>query len=97
MLLLVFASPALAQEESGASRFGKVLLGGAAGLGLHEAGHLVANWAFEEKVRSGRSTTTASFFGCPTRPTLPRREYAVSSGLLGAVLIASRFSRIIPT
>jgi hypothetical protein len=29
---------------------GKFLLGCGAGWSLHEAGHLVANWAFEEKV-----------------------------------------------
>ena len=34
----------------GRPRFGRLLLGGAAGLALHESGHLVADWAFEEKV-----------------------------------------------
>ena len=50
MLLHFTAAPVFAQQESAASRFGKVLLGGAAGLAIHESGHLVADWAFDEKV-----------------------------------------------
>ena len=77
----MFASPALAQEESGASRFGKVLLGGAAGLGLHEAGHLVANWAFDERVKVKKVDYNGiPFFALSHAPNLsPRREYVVSS------------------
>ena len=81
LLVLLLASPALAQEESGASKFGKVLLGGAAGLGLHEAGHLVANWAFEEKVEIRKVDYKGiPFFALSHAPDLsPRREYVVSS------------------
>jgi hypothetical protein len=80
-LILLFASPALAQEESTASRFGKVLLGGAAGLGLHEGGHLVANWAFDEPVKVRRVDYRGiPFFALSHAPDLsPRREYVVSS------------------
>jgi len=80
-LLLFFTSPALAQQESGASKFGKVLLGGAAGLAIHETGHLVANWAFEEEVVVRRvSYKGIPFFALSHAPDLsPRREYVVSS------------------
>jgi hypothetical protein len=81
LLLSVTALPVFAQEESTASTFGKVLLGGAAGLGLHEAGHLVANWAFEEKVVVKKvSYKGIPFFALSHAPDLsPRREYVVSS------------------
>jgi hypothetical protein len=81
MLVLFLASPVLAQEESGASRFGKVILGGAAGLGLHEGGHLIANWAFEEKVTIKKVDYKGiPFFALSHAPNLsPRREYVVSS------------------
>lgn len=81
LLLLLAAAPVSAQEESGASKFGKVLLGGAAGLGLHEGGHLVANWAFEEKVRVKKVDYKGiPFFALSHAPDLsPRREYVVSS------------------
>jgi len=81
MLVLFLASPVLAQEESGASRFGKVILGGAAGLGLHEGGHLIANWAFEEKVTIKKVDYRGiPFFALSHAPNLsPRREYVVSS------------------
>jgi hypothetical protein len=75
-------TPAFAQEEqSGASKFGKVLLGGAAGLGLHETGHLIANWAFEEKVVVKKVDYKGiPFFALSHAPDLsPRREYVVSS------------------
>ncbi len=80
-IVLLAASPGFAQEESGASKFGKVLLGGAAGLGLHEAGHLVANWAFEEKVKVKKIDYKGiPFFALSHAPDLsPRREYVVSS------------------
>jgi hypothetical protein len=80
-VVFLLSSPALAQEESGASKFGKVLLGGAAGLGLHEGGHLVANWAFEEKVRIKKVDYQGiPFFALTHAPNLsPRREYVVSS------------------
>jgi hypothetical protein len=78
---MLVASPALAQEQSGASRFGKVLLGGAAGLGLHETAHLVANWAFDEKVEIRKVNYKGiPFFALSHAPDLsPRREYVVSS------------------
>jgi hypothetical protein len=81
LLVLLAAEPASAQEESVASKFGKVLLGGAAGLGLHEAGHLVANWAFEEKVEVRKvGFAGIPFFALSHAPNLsPRREYVVSS------------------
>ena len=80
-LLAHCAAPVLAQEESGASTFGKVLLGGVAGFGLHEGGHLVANWAFEEKVRIKKVDYKGiPFFALSHAPDLsPRREYVVSS------------------
>jgi hypothetical protein len=75
------AVPAGAQDSSAASRFGRVLLGGAAGLGLHEAGHLVANWAFEEKIKIKKVDYQGiPFFAISHAPDLsPRREYVVSS------------------
>jgi hypothetical protein len=81
LALVFFAGPASAQEESGASKFGKVLLGGAAGLGLHETGHLIANWAFEEKVVVKKVDYKGiPFFALSHAPDLsPRREYVVSS------------------
>jgi hypothetical protein len=81
LVLLLTATPVVAQEESTTSKFGKVLLGGAAGLGLHEAGHLVANWAFEEKVVVKKvSYKGIPFFALSHAPDLsPRREYVVSS------------------
>jgi hypothetical protein len=81
LLVLISAAPALAQQDSTASRFGRVLLGGAAGLGLHEAGHLVANWAFEEKVVIKKVDYKGiPFFALSHAPDLsPRREYVVSS------------------
>ena len=81
IVVLLFASPALAQEQSAASKFGKVLLGGAAGLGLHEGGHLVANWAFDEPVKVKRVDYKGiPFFALSHAPDLsPRREYVVSS------------------
>ena len=80
-MLLVTGAPVLAQEHSGASRFGKVVLGGIAGLGLHEGGHLVANWAFEEKVKIKKVDYKGiPFFALSHAPDLsPRREYVVSS------------------
>jgi hypothetical protein len=80
-VLLVTGVPVLAQEHSGASTFGKVVLGGVAGFGLHEGGHLVANWAFEEKVRIKKVDYKGiPFFALTHAPDLsPRREYVVSS------------------
>ena len=80
LLLLIAASPAFAQD-SGAEKFGRVLLGGAAGLGLHETGHLIANWAFEEKVKVKKVDYQGiPFFALSHAPDLsPRREYVVSS------------------
>jgi hypothetical protein len=81
VLLILFGSPVLAQQQSAASRFGKVLLGGAAGLGIHEAGHLVADWAFDEKVVIKKVDYKGiPFFALSHAPDLsPRREYVVSS------------------
>jgi hypothetical protein len=81
VLVLGAAVPAGAQDSSAASRFGRVLLGGAAGLGLHEAGHLVANWAFEEKIKIKKVDYQGiPFFAISHAPDLsPRREYVVSS------------------
>jgi hypothetical protein len=81
MLVILLASPVCAQQESGASRFGKVLLGGAAGLGIHEAGHLVADWAFNQKVTIKKVDWKGiPFFALSHAPDLsPRREYVVSS------------------
>ena len=93
LVVLAIAAPALAQQESesGASKFGKVLLGGAAGLGLHEAAHLVANWAFEEKVIVKKVDYKGiPFFALSHAPDLsPRREYVVSSAGLWAQYLYS--------
>ncbi len=80
-LVLLIASPASAQQESAASKFGRVLLGGAAGLAIHESGHLVANWAFDEKVIVKKVVYKGiPFFALSHAPDLsPRREYVVSS------------------
>ncbi len=80
-LLLVVASNAFAQQPSAASKFGRVLLGGAAGLGIHESGHLVADWAFDEKVVVKKVDYKGiPFFALSHAPDLsPRREYVVSS------------------
>ena len=74
-------APLSAQEPSAASKFGRVLLGGVAGLGVHEGGHLVANWAFEEKVRVKKVDYKGiPFFALSHAPDLsPRREFVVSS------------------
>jgi len=91
-VLLIFAmlvaisaaaqSPSPPQETpSAAERVGKVLLGGAAGLVLHESGHLVANWAFEEKVVVKKVNYKGiPFFALSHAHDLsPRREFVVSS------------------
>ena len=84
LLLSVFlAAPVHAQEKtpSTASKFGRVILGGAAGLAIHESGHLVANWAFDEKVVVKKVDYKGiPFFALSHAPDLsPRREYVVSS------------------
>jgi hypothetical protein len=82
-LLLVCAAPVCAQQQnpSAATRFGKLLLGGAAGLALHESGHLMADWAFEEKVVVKKvGWKGVPFFALSHAPGLsPRREFTVSS------------------
>lgn len=80
LALVLLAAPVSAQQSTG-ERFGKVLLGGAAGLGLHETGHLVANWAFEEKIKVKKVDYKGiPFFALSHAPDLsPRREYVVSS------------------
>jgi hypothetical protein len=91
LLLLCTAAPLTAQEQSSASRFGKVLLGGVAGLGLHEGGHLVANWAFDEKIKiKAVDYKGIPFFALSHAPDLsPRREYVVSSAGLWAQYLFS--------
>ena len=82
VLILLAVRPAVAQQESSsASKFGKVILGGVAGLGAHETAHLVANWAFEEKVTIKKvDYKGVPFFALSHAPDLsPRREYVVSS------------------
>ena len=81
LVVFAIAWPAAAQTQSAGARFGKVLLGGAAGLGLHESGHLVANWAFDEKVVVKKVDYKGiPFFALSHAPDLsPRREYVVSS------------------
>jgi hypothetical protein len=81
VLCTLFAGEAAAEERSAASRFGKVLLGGVAGLASHEAGHLIANWAFDEKVVVRKVDFKGiPFFALSHAPDLsPRREYVVSS------------------
>jgi hypothetical protein len=76
LLITLLAVPAWAQQ-----RFGKVLLGGGAGLILHETGHLVANWAFEEKVVVRKVDYKGiPFFALSHAHDLsPRREFVVSS------------------
>ena len=81
VLMLCAVAPARAQQESTIGKVGKVLLGGAAGLGVHEAGHLVADWAFEEKVVVKKVDFKGiPFFALSHAPDLsPRREYVASS------------------
>jgi hypothetical protein len=87
LLVTLFAVPASAQQQpandrqSIGSRFGKVLLGGGAGLVLHETGHLIADWAFEEKVVVKKVDYKGiPFFALSHAHDLsPRREYVVSS------------------
>lgn len=81
LALLLVAAPARAQQSSVGERFGRVLLGGAAGLALHESGHLIADWAFEEKVIVKKvGYRGIPFFALSHAPDLsPRREFTVSS------------------
>lgn len=80
-LLFVGSAASASAQQSTANRFGKVLLGGAAGLVLHESGHLVANWAFEEKVVVKKVDYKGiPFFALSHANDLsPRREFIVSS------------------
>ena len=73
--------PASAQQSSVGEGFGRVLLGGVAGLALHESGHLIADWAFEEKVVVKKvGYKGIPFFALSHAPDLsPRREFTVSS------------------
>ena len=90
---LAVATPAAGQTQSVGERFGKVLLGGAAGLAIHESGHLVAKWAFDEKVVVKRvSYKGVPFFALSHAPDLsPRREYVVSSaGFWGQYLYSEQ-------
>ena len=82
LIVALMASSAAAQETSSAGeRFGRLLLGGAAGLALHESGHLIADWAFEEKVVVRKvDWKGVPFFALSHAPDLsPRREFTVSS------------------
>jgi hypothetical protein len=83
-MMVALASPAHAQQQessSSATRFGKLLLGGAVGLALHESGHLIADWAFEEKVVVKKvGWKGIPFFALSHAADLsPRREFTVSS------------------
>jgi hypothetical protein len=83
-LVTLVAGVASAQQPAPPSagvRFGRLLLGGAAGLALHESGHLVADWAFEEKVVVRKvGWKGVPFFALSHAPDLsPRREFVVSS------------------
>ena len=96
LLLCIIGSPVFAQEQeesSGASRFGKLLLGGGAGFVLHETGHLIANWAFEQKVvvRRIESQGIPFFAITHTKQLSPRREYIISSaGFLSQYLYSEQ-------
>ena len=78
---LAWPAPASAQAESSGQKFGKLLLGGATGLVLHESGHMIADWAFEEKVVVKRvGWKGVPFFALSHANNLsPRREFTVSS------------------
>jgi hypothetical protein len=78
-------------EPSAGERFGKLLLGGAAGLGLHEGAHLVADWAFEEKVVVKKVDYKGiPFFALTHAHDLsPRREYVVSAAGMWAQYLYS--------
>ena len=80
-LVFLSASPAFAQKQSAGERFGKVVLGGLTGLALHESGHMIADWAFEEKVVVKRvGWKGVPFFALSHANDLsPRREFTVSS------------------
>ena len=80
-LLVTLRAPGSRAENPQRRRFGKVLLGGAAGLAIHESGHLVANWAFDEKIVIRKVDYKGiPFFALSHAPDLsPRREYVVSS------------------
>ncbi len=79
--VLLVAPAARAQDRPAAGAFGRLLLGGAAGLALHESGHLVADWAFEEKVVLKKvEYGGVPFFAITHANDLsPRREFIVSS------------------
>ena len=81
LTIFFLAAPGASAQDSAGSRFGRVLLGGAAGLAIHESGHLVANWAFDEKVVVKKVNYKGiPFFALSHAPDLsPRREYVVSS------------------
>jgi hypothetical protein len=81
LAIVLLASPVFAQEQSGGEKFGKLLLGGATGLVLHESGHLIADWAFEEKVVVRKvGWKGLPFFALSHANDLsPRREFTVSS------------------
>lgn len=81
LIAIATPAPSVAQTQSAGARFGRVLLGGAAGLAIHESGHLVANWAFDEKVVVKKVNYKGfPFFALSHAPDLsPRREYVVSS------------------
>jgi hypothetical protein len=82
-VLLVFlsASQAFTQQQPAGERFGKLMLGGLTGLALHESGHLIADWAFEEKVTVRKvGWKGVPFFALSHAHDLsPRREFTVSS------------------
>jgi len=79
--VLVWPVHASAQTASSGEKFGKLLLGGAVGLVLHESGHMVADWAFEEKVVVKKvGWKGVPFFALSHANNLsPRREFTVDS------------------
>jgi hypothetical protein len=81
LAIVTVASPVFAQQQSDGEKFGKLLLGGATGLALHESGHLIADWAFEEKVVVKKvGWKGLPFFALSHANDLsPRREFTVSS------------------
>ena len=81
LLVFLSVSPAFAQKQPAGERFGKVVLGGLTGLALHESGHMIADWAFEEKVVVKRvGWKGVPFFALSHANDLsPRREFTVSS------------------
>jgi hypothetical protein len=71
----------------------KLLAGAGIGLGLHEAGHLAFDWAFDAQPRLGRVELGGiPFFAIAHRTDLsPRREYVVSAAGLWTQYVTSEW------